>query len=80
MTERCQFCEGDHHAETCELLRREHANTKQRWVCRVCGRVTEPGGSQFDLRDTSCVVHAVLCWAVKRRGKWVPVDQESKQP
>lgn len=46
------------------------AALNHRWVCAVCGRMTEPGGKRTDLRDTSCVTHGVLCHADKRDGIW----------
>jgi hypothetical protein len=56
------------------------AKTKpdQRYVCAACGKTTEPGGARTDLRDTSCVMHAVLCEAEKRDdGKWWAVEDET---
>lgn len=45
-------------------LRREaqnRAGPSERWVCGACGKHTELGGHRYDLRDSSCVTHAVLC-------------------
>jgi hypothetical protein len=58
------------------------------WVCSVCGRVARTRSGE-DLQgeetivngthwDTSCFLHAVLCYEQKQDGKWQAVKDESK--
>ena len=43
----------------------------QIWVCAACGRTRE--GDRYDMGDTSCVIHAVLCYKEKVKGAWKAV-------
>jgi hypothetical protein len=51
----------------------------QRWVCGACGRTSEPGGKRYDLHDSSCIMHAVLCHADQRDGIWHAVTGNDTQ-
>lgn len=55
------------------------------WVCSVCGRTARTRTGE-DLEgnstlvnashwDTSCFMHAVLCYADKKEGKWQAVKE-----
>lgn len=57
----------------------DYVDVDKRWVCAQCGRAAAPGAPRSVLRDTSCVMHAVLCWAAQRDdGKWNVVDRFSE--
>lgn len=50
---------------------------EQLWVCGACGRTTRPGGARDELRDSSCMCNAVLCWTRKNEdGSWQAVPEK----
>ncbi len=49
----------------------------QVWVCAACGRTAR---KPDDLRDTSCILHSVLCYEQdKGPMHWVAVPDEENQ-
>jgi len=47
------------------------AAADQCWVCRACGKHTEPGMPRAELRDVSCMMHAILCHVARGAdGRW----------
>jgi hypothetical protein len=64
----------------------ELAPEGQIYVCAACGKRARSRFG-FDAMgrstwidhgwDTSCMTHAVLCYAEKKGGDWIPVEEES---
>jgi len=58
----------------------QRARPDQRWVCGACGKYTQIGAHRESLRDTSCIMHAVLCQAERGSdGLWKPVDENEDE-
>lgn len=56
------------------------AHPDKRWVCSCCGKTTELGEPRDRLRDTSCVMWAVLCHAERDSdGHWVAVSKREPE-
>lgn len=55
------------------------AGIDQRWVCGACGKYTTLGAHRQSLRDTSCLMHAVLCWADRGAdGQWRAAEETTE--
>lgn len=56
---------------------RDIAPLGQIWVCAACGKTNKCRKGIYNGWDTSCTLHAVLCYMKKEKGQWRAVIELS---